>query len=182
MRPSFWQHLLCGLFAVAFLCAMLLLLFSSGDKASIVAVVGILAGALMLAVVLPQLVEFSIGPKGVWAKLRELETEVQKAKENIAELFALSMSPDAYGHLTKLHNDGWTGHYYLDPELKVGLAVELNYLKSLGYIRFDKVEAVKGVEDLPKGNQDNLSQFISVTQAGKRFATLRQQTAEQTAK
>jgi hypothetical protein len=110
-------------------------------------------------------------------KVEKTNEDIAKTNEYIAELFALSMSRDTFGQLKKL-NDGWTGHYYLDPAFKVGLADELNHLKSLGYIQFDKDNRVKGVEDLPSGNQNNLSQYISVTDTGKRFIKLREQTSE----
>lgn len=111
-------------------------------------------------------------------KLKEVEKDIDKTKEQIAQLYALSMSEEAFDHL-KTINDGSFKAFYLDPELKVGLALELNYLKVLGYILFDKVSGVGGVEDLPKGNHDddNLSKYISVTKAGKDFIKLREETA-----
>jgi hypothetical protein len=168
-----WQSVLGGLFALALAATTAALVFSSGDKAGLVTATAIFTGALILVAALPRLSEFTIGPRGVVGKISQLQVEVNTANEHIAELFVLSMSDDAFGNLTKL-DGGWNDHYYLDPELKVGLAVELNYLKTLGYISFDKEPSVKGVEDLPKGNQTKLSRFISVTAAGKRFIDLRQ--------
>jgi hypothetical protein len=177
MAKLTWQYLLGGLFAAAFVGSLLALFFSASDKTQLTTVVIVMVGALLLVGVLPQLTEFKIGPAGIDAKLSRIETKVDKANERIAELFALSMSRDTFGQLKKL-NDGWMDHYYLDPELKVGLADELNHLKSLGYIQFDKDENVKGVENLPTGNQSNLSRYISVTHTGKRFIELREQTSE----
>jgi predicted nucleotide-binding protein len=111
-------------------------------------------------------------------KMAAVQREVDAASLKIAELFALSMSSDGYHQLCKLEK-GWDGHYFLDPDLHAGLAQELRHLKMLGYIEFDKDPKVKGVGNLPTGNQNNLSRFISVTDTGRRFIELREEALKQ---
>lgn len=105
-----------------------------------------------------------------------VKVSVKQAKDQIGELYLLSMSDDAYGQLKKLRTSSY-GAFWLDPELRVGLAPELNYFKVLGYIEFDRDPNVVDVRDLPKGDHpdDNLSRYITVTPQGERFIDLREQ-------
>ena len=86
------------------------------------------------------------------------------------------MSDDAFVQLKKLASGSY-GPFWLDPELRVGLAPELNYFKILGFIKFDRIGGVVDVRDLPKGDHpnDNLSNYISVTPQGFTFVRLREQ-------
>jgi hypothetical protein len=86
------------------------------------------------------------------------------------------MSHDFFFQL-KMLSTGKYGAYWLDPELKVGLAPELNYLKMVGYIKFDQDSTVTDIRDLPKGDRpdDNLSRYISVTPQGYAFIEFREQ-------
>jgi len=111
-------------------------------------------------------------------KMAAVQRDVDAASLRIAELFALSMSNDGYHQLRKL-DKGWDGHYFLDPDLHAGLAQELRHLKMLGYIIFDRDPNIRGVGNLPKGNQHNLSRFVSVTETGKRFIELREEALKQ---
>lgn len=108
------------------------------------------------------------------AILNQLLTHRVKASENkIAELYALSMSEDAFGQLKKL-STGDFGGFWLDPNLTAGLAAEINYFKILGYIKFKKVQDTR---DLPKGDHpnENLSDYITVTPQGHAFIALREE-------
>jgi len=109
-------------------------------------------------------------------ELERVKAEVIQAKSQIDQLYALSMSDDMFYQLKTL-STGSYGAYWLDPDLKVGLAPELNFLKMLGYIKFDRDVSVQGVEDLPKGDhpEGRLSQYISVTSQGHQFIILREQ-------
>jgi hypothetical protein len=112
-------------------------------------------------------------PGGIEFRYLKLEAQVKANEYQIERLYALSMSDDTLNQLRKLSNESF-GEYYLDPKLKAGLATELNYLKVLGYIRFNKIESVKGIEDLPTGlNPGPLHQWIEVTNAGREFLKLR---------
>jgi hypothetical protein len=100
-----------------------------------------------------------------------LTRRVKDQEHKIAELYALSMSDDAFGQLTRLAT-GQYGGFYLDPNLAVGLAAEINYFKIVGYIAFRKVADTR---DLPTGNRpdDDLSNYITVTPQGRAFIALR---------
>lgn len=102
-----------------------------------------------------------------------LAGRVKAQDSKIAKLYALSMSEDAFGQLKKLSTGNY-GSFWLDPNLTVGLAAEINYFKILGYIKFKKVEDTR---DLPKGDHpnENLSDYISVTPQGHAFMALREE-------
>jgi hypothetical protein len=102
-----------------------------------------------------------------------LALRVKASESKIARLYALSMSEDAFSQLKKL-STGNFGGFWLDPNLTVGLAAEINYFKILGYIKFKKVEDTR---DLPKGNHpdENLSDYITVTPQGRAFIGLREE-------
>jgi hypothetical protein len=105
-----------------------------------------------------------------------LQTRVTGQEGKLAKLYALSMSEDAFNQLKKLAT-GAFGAFWIDPELRVGLATELNYFKILGYIKFDRNPRVVDIRDLPKGDRpdDDLSNYISVTPQGRTFIALREQ-------
>ncbi|WP_414572837.1 hypothetical protein [Nostoc sp. CCY 9925] len=110
-----------------------------------------------------------------------LQTRVKGQEDRIAKLYALSMSEDAFYQLKKLAT-GAFGAFWIDPELRVGLATELNYFKILGYIKFDQNPRVVDIRDLPKGDHpnDDLSNYISVTPQGRAFIALREQAVRDT--
>jgi hypothetical protein len=109
-------------------------------------------------------------------ELERVRVEVNQTKSLIEQLYVLSMSEDAFGQLKKLSTDSF-GAFWLDPDLRVGLAPELTYFKILGYIRFDRDANVVDVRDLPKGDhpEDDLSRYIRVTKQGHDFIALREQ-------
>ena len=134
--------------------------------------------ALLIIAALPwlSLVLTDIELPGNWKlKFRELEREVSETRVDVANLYSLSMSDDMYNNLVKLSKGEFKG-YFLDPNGISGFAFELRYLKVIGYIAFDKNPNVSGVGNLPNGKQDhqNLSDYITVTEAGKKFITLRE--------
>ena len=125
------------------------------DAAIIVAIIGVV-GSVIVAVL---------------NHLLSGKVKVQESK--ITKLYALSMSDDAFEQLKKLSLGNY-GAFYLDPNLSIGLAAEINYFKIRGYIIFKKVEDTR---DLPKGDHpnENLSDYISVTPQGQAFITLREE-------
>ena len=105
-----------------------------------------------------------------------LASRVKAQESKIAKLYALSMSEDAFDQLKKL-STGKYGGFWIDPNLTVGLAPEINYFKILGYIKFDKVKEVQDTRDIPKGDHpnENLSDYITVTPQGHAFIALREE-------
>jgi len=101
-----------------------------------------------------------------------LAGRVKAQESKIAKLYALSMSEDAFEQLKKLSSGNYGG-FWLDPNLVVGLAAEINYFKILGYIKFKKV---KDTRDLPIDDHrnENLSEYIDVTAQGHAFIALRE--------
>jgi hypothetical protein len=82
------------------------------------------------------------------------------------ELFV--MSDELFAHLRRLATGSY-GAYWVDPEMRYGLGPELTHLKVLGFIRFDVDPAVSDIREMPKGEQPELSRYISVTGAGREF-------------
>lgn len=158
--------------------ALVCLLNWLGIKEQAVIVALLLLPLLVYGIVSGRISELT-GPGGWGAKFAELKTEIERTKVKIEELFLLSMSEAAFSNLAKLH-DGWTGEYWLDPELRSGLATELNHFKLLGYIDFNGQEHVFGVGNVPKGNQRNLSRYIGLTDLGKEYVRARREIVAQT--
>jgi hypothetical protein len=59
-------------------------------------------------------------------EIERMKTEVKKTRTQIDRLYALSMSEEAFFNLKKLATGSY-GPFWLDPDLKVGLAAELSY-------------------------------------------------------
>src|SRR4051812_11910400 len=121
-----------------------------------------------------------IGTLAVAVLNHVLQRRLADQGERIDELYLLSMSNDAFTQLRKLAS-GDFGPYWVDPDMRYGLGPELNHLKILGFIRFDRDPAVPDIRELPKGNQPQLSRFISVTEHGHEFIRRRQETQLQRA-
>jgi len=85
MTNTRWWHAIIGcLFSVGFLSSLVALYLSS-DKGVLVGVVGLMSGALLLWLMSPRLSEFSMGPKGVAAKVSRMEQELQDQSERVRE-------------------------------------------------------------------------------------------------
>ena len=145
------------------------------EQAVIVAL--LLVPVLIYGVASGRLREFT-GPGGWSAKFAALETEIAETKNKVEELFLMSMSDAAFSNLKKL-SDGWDGEYWLDPDLRSGLAGELTHFKLLGYINFTGKDGVFGVGNLPTGNKQNLSQYITLSPTGKDYVRSRQAILDQ---
>jgi hypothetical protein len=103
-----------------------------------------------------------------------LQNRVRVQEGQLDELYAFAMSDDLFKQLKRLHL-GY-GNYWIDPEMRYGLGPELNYLKMIGFIKFDKIAEVRDIRELPKGEQKdlNLSDYIGVTDEGRDFIWLRE--------
>jgi hypothetical protein len=104
-----------------------------------------------------------------------LQRRLNDQGERIDDMYLLSMSEDALLQLRKLASGNF-GPYWVDPDMRYGLGPELNYLKILGFIQFDRDPAVPDLRELPKGDQPQLSRFVSVTERGHDFIRRRLQT------
>ncbi len=101
-------------------------------------------------------------------EIGELKNEVEVVKkdlqvtnERISNLFLTTMSPAMYKNLKKL-SSGDFGHY----KISKGLKRELYHLRDVGYID------VKSITSIPT-EDENLSNFITITETGKQFVELR---------
>jgi predicted ester cyclase len=184
------RYLAKGLFTIVFLGVLVILAihlrYSYLPIDAVTFGLLVIVMGLLIVAILPWLSNFLQSAKfpGGWelefrsirAEQIQQKSEIQSQRTQIEQLYALSMGTDAFNQLKKLAT-GSFGSFYLDPELMVGLATELNYLKILGYIEFDKVQGVVDTRYLPKGNQpdDNLSKYIRVTKQGHDFVALREQ-------
>src|SRR5438045_1779681 len=80
MSRSMIQTLLAAFFGAALAGCILVFLLKDREQTGLVTVIAILTCGLMLSVVLPQVQEFTIGLKGVQAKLREQQEEINVLK------------------------------------------------------------------------------------------------------
>ena len=126
------------------------------NPAIVVALIG-LAGSIIVAVL-----------------NHHLSGRVQKQERKIAQLYAMSMSEDVFRHLKNLSTNAFKA-YWVDPEMRYGLGPELNYLKIVGFIRFDRDPSVPDIREMPKGDQPDLSRYVSVTELGRDFIALREE-------
>jgi hypothetical protein len=132
------------------------------DTAIVVALIGV-AGTLAVAVV-----------------NHILQRRLTDQGNRIDQLYLLSMSDEAFGQLRKLASGNY-GPYWIDPDMRYGLGPELNYFKMLGFIRFDQDGAVPDIRELPKGDQPQLSRYVSVTDEGHKYVRWRLESEERRA-
>lgn len=105
----------------------------------------------------------------------ELEVLQKKTSENeraITDLILLSMGDDAYLNLRKLAT-GAFGPFKKPPHM--GLEMELYHLRNLGYVVLNKKKA-PSIHEIPESG-DELSDYIEVTEAGKKYIALRDKRA-----
>jgi len=109
---------------------------------------------------------------GFRAELKVLQKKTSENERAIADLILLSMGDDAYLNLRKLAT-GAFGTY--KKEHNMGLETELYYLRNLGYVVL-KNEKARSIYEIPEfGNE--LSDYIKVTEAGKKYIELREKHA-----
>ena len=191
------RYLAKGLFAIVFLGVLVILaihlLYPSLLIDPVTFGLLVIVMGLLIVAILPWLSNFLQSAKfpGGWelefrsirAEQIQQKSEIESQRTQIEQLYALSMSTEAFNQLRKLDERNFKG-YYLDPQLKAGLVTELDYLKLLGYIKFDQDPSVVDTRDLPRGyySEDDpkgdLCRYISITKQGHEFVVLRKQVPE----
>jgi hypothetical protein len=166
MQTSRLQYLIGGLFALGFLAALLGLLFLSADTTAVVTVVAVTVGGLILLAVLPKLVEFSIGLKGVTAKLTQVEEKVEEQQKLINRLVETSMSLSAFRHLAGI-TILYEYKYWQDERVGELFRREYYYLKDRGFIGPETLEFFEGL------NNTNMAGKAIPTEIGRIYITLR---------
>ena len=109
---------------------------------------------------------------GFRAELEVLQKKTSENERAIANLILLSMGEDAYLNLRKLAT-GAFGPFKKPPHM--GLEMELYHLRNLGYVVLNK-EKAPSIHEIPESD-DELSDYIEVTDAGKKYIELRDKRA-----
>jgi len=102
--------------------------------------------------------------EGFKAELEVLQKRTSENERAITDLFLLSMGDDAHLNLRKLATETF-GPYKKEPNL--GLETEPYHLRSLGYVIL-KNQKARSIREIP-GSGDELSDYIKVTEAGKKY-------------
>jgi hypothetical protein len=139
-----------------------------GDQQGLATILGGFGAAgVMVGLLLPLLEGgIEIGPQGVRLALRrldEVDRKLEQTRDRLDRLFLLTMSPAMYENLRKL-DSGRFGHFTISE----GLQRELYHLRDIGYID------VMSIQQLPPRG-DDLSKHVSVTEIGREFVRLRQE-------
>ena len=153
------------------LIALVVRLFLAAEvSGALVIAIAAIAGLLVLSPRLFELAELRFSKEGFVARLQKVEHKVEsteqgvkRTEKKIDQLFAATMSDSMFENLRKVAS-GAFGHF----RNSGGLRRELRHLRDIGYI------TVKGhIGHLPdQGN--NLSDFVTITPAGKEFVALRE--------
>jgi hypothetical protein len=116
--------------------------------------------------------EIKIGPVEI-GKLESLESDVREVKDKVSELndlvskqFLTAMGPDMYENLKKI-DAGRFGPFEFGEWS--GLERELYFLRDIGYIQINSIREIKKI-----GKGDNLSDFVRITETGRKFVELRE--------
>jgi len=134
-----------------------------------VIVTGIVGLLFLLLLNVGSLKSFTLGKEGVRAELEVLQKKTSENDAAITNLILLSMGTDAYSNLQKLATGAY-GPY--KKEHYMGLETELYHLRNLGYIAL-KDKTARSIYDIP-GSGDQLSDYIEVTDQGKKYLELRE--------
>lgn len=109
-----------------------------------------------------------IGPGGIEIAqlVTDLQNDVSELNERVSKQFLTAMGPDMYKNLYKLAHPPFGRFEFGESS---GLERELYFLRDIGYID------VKSIRELKKiGKGDNLSDYVIITEAGKKFVDLRE--------
>ncbi|MEJ2888340.1 hypothetical protein [Actinomycetospora aeridis] len=155
-----WTHAVFALCVVVEAILLYELVVAPGAPAELIVAV---TAVLVVALVVPRLADLvSIKlPGGVEAQLKEVTSELERTNDRLDSLFAISMSPWQCENLEKLAS----GHFG-DYVMSGGLDNDLRHLRSHGYVH------VEGIRAIPQRGE-NLSEFVEITEAGRRFVALR---------
>lgn len=111
--------------------------------------------------------------EGFGGRIDFLEQRVKDESQRIDNLFFLSIGDKLLTHMRKLNHPTGYGKFFVG----TALPRELEQLENLGYIRFRG--KLKGLDDFQKQlnfkEGDNLSDYVELTDAGKLFLRLRDQ-------
>ena len=144
----------------------------AAGSAEVMAAISLVAILLLLTGKVEGLKSIAFGKEGFKAEaLERLERRTDNLEREIAQLALSSMGDDAYLNLRKLAGASF-GPYRLEPHM--GLHTELYHLRNLGFValREDKVAAVNSIHQIPEQG-DELSDYIEVTDIGRRYIELR---------
>ena len=136
---------------------------------------------LVLSTQMEGLSSLSLNKEGFTVQLRDLRVRTLQNDRAIAindlalanlDLLLLSMGSGAYGNLRKLAS-GAFGPYEMRPS--EGLETELYHLRNLGYVSLtpEAEERFKSIHRIPNSGEQ-LSDYIEITQAGKKYIELRE--------
>lgn len=166
---SFWQQIIGGLFALAFVSVLVSLLFSWGNATALTTVFVVLTGALVLVGVLPRIVEFTLSLKGVTGKLSKLESNVDKTKEDVEAIrTALRgiLTKHEWGPLKGLSGTGGV-------ELPRNMPRIIDYLHRLDALEYIKphnpCDGLHAIEEIKGDVKFNLRDHYDITDAGKKY-------------
>ncbi len=160
-----------------FLCIAELILLWRLAKAyspELVLSIGIISVMLLITLVIEKVKSLSIGKEGLTAKIEVLQKKLKNNEKELYKLISLSMGEDTYFNLKKLAS-GKFG-IYEKPHYQ-GLETELYYLRNLGYVRLIEGSA-NSIYEIPEKESD-LSKYIEITDAGRRYINLRESIAEE---
>jgi hypothetical protein len=118
----------------------------------------------------------SLGKEGFKAEaLEQLQKHTDALQRAVEQLILVSMGKDAYENLAKLAS-GAFGEYTI--EHHIGLETELYHLRNIGFIQL-RDGVARSIYEIPSyGNQ--LSDYIEVTENGRRYIALRHELEHRT--
>jgi hypothetical protein len=168
------QWIAVALIIVGIEAALLYKLIEGGGESSPMELTAIcvLAIVVVLASNADSLKLISLGKEGFRAELEVLQKKTSRHDQTITEMVALSMGRDAYQNLRKLAR-GAFGPYEKEPHM--GLETELYHLRNLGYVVLNTAKA-RSIHEIPASGEQ-LSDYVEVTDAGKKYIRLREELA-----
>jgi hypothetical protein len=113
-------------------------------------------------------VEITVGRQELRAELSDVRQQLADLNSQVAQLFLLTMSEAMYFNLKKLTRETGFGPYKMQSSLRR----ELYHLRDIGYIQ---VAAISNIDR----EGTNLSDHVSVTEAGRQFVELREAMVQQ---
>lgn len=159
-----WVVVFLGIASIA-----VALIYKPATSSAAVIATGIVGFLFVLLLNVGSLKSFTLGTEGVKAELEVLQKKTSENDAAITNLILLSMGTDAYHNLQKLATGAY-GPY--KKEHYMGLETELYHLRNLGYIAL-KDKTARSIYDIPESG-DQLSDYIEVTNQGKKYLELRE--------
>ena len=103
-RPG--QVVLTSVFAVGLVASIAAIILGAGNTTALTSIAAIMAGLLVIVAILPNVKELTVGPKGVQARMDEIDQKIDSHEEQlreqqrmINELVTYSMSSSIFHHL-----------------------------------------------------------------------------------